>query len=67
MKELKGCLSPLERLKKEIEFRYRKRCYEKLTDNFILNRMEKNNYNIILEGIEQYRIEYIDKPNKDFH
>ena len=38
-----------------------------LTDNFILNRMEKNNYNIILEGIEQYRIEYIDKPNKDFH
>ena len=67
MKELKDCLSPLEKLKQEIELRYRKYCYEKLSHNFLLNRIEKNNYNIILQGIEDYRIEFVDKPNEGFN
>lgn len=66
MKKSKNFCSPIEKLKREIEFRHRKYCYEKLTHNFILSRYEKNNYNIIMKGIEDYRIEFVDKPNENF-
>lgn len=42
----------LENLKNEYEFRYRRMLYEKLHRNYLLNRFEKNNYNIIYKAIE---------------
>ena len=45
--------SPIDKLKEEIELRHRMYMYRKLQKQYILNRMEKNNYNIIMEAIEQ--------------
>lgn len=61
MKESKDYLTPIDKLKQEIEMRYRFHCYEKLHEQYLLNRFEKNNLNIIMKGIEDYRIEFIDK------
>lgn len=56
MKKSKDSLTPIDKLKEEIDLRYRFTCYRKLQDNFLMNRIEKNNYNIILEGIEQFKL-----------
>lgn len=57
MTESKDCLTPIDKLKVEIEFRYRILCYRKLYDNYVLNRMEKNNVNIMLKGMEDLRLD----------
>lgn len=56
MKESKDYLTPIEKLKEEIDLRYRMYCYRKLTHEFLLNRIEKNNYNIIMEGIADFSV-----------
>ena len=50
--------SPIDKLKEEIEFRHRIYLYKKAYEQYILNRMEKNNYNIIMEAIEQLNFEF---------
>lgn len=47
----------MENLKKEINLRYNIVQYKKLFKNYLLNRMEKNNVNIILEAIEQLKFD----------
>lgn len=47
----------MEKLKKEIDLRYRISQYHKLMKNYILNRMEKNNVDIIYEALIQFRQE----------
>lgn len=46
----------LENLKKEYEFRYRRISYEKLHRKYLLNRFEKNNYNIIYKAVEDLHV-----------
>ena len=57
MRESKDFLTPIEKLKQEIELRYRIKCYEKLHNLYLCNRMEKNNVNIIYKGIEDLTID----------
>lgn len=61
MKESKDSLTPINKLKDEIEIRYRIKCYEKLHNLYLCNRLEKNNVNVLIQGIEQYNIEQISK------
>lgn len=56
MKESKDSLTPIDKLKEEIDLRYRILSYRKLHHNFLLNRIEKNNYNIIMEGIADFSV-----------
>ena len=56
MKESKDSLTPIDKLKEEIDLRYRILSYRKLTHQFLLNRIEKNNYNIIMEGIADFSV-----------
>jgi hypothetical protein len=42
----------MQNLKKEIDFRYRVMRFKKLQKNFIYNRMEKNNVQIIYEALD---------------
>ena len=61
MKEYKNFLinqnkSPIEKLKEEIDLRYRIYQYKKLQREFLLNRIEKNNYNLIMKCIEDMNI-----------
>ena len=48
--------SPIEKLKEEIDLRYRIYQYKKLQREFLLNRIEKNNYNLIMKCIEDMNI-----------
>ena len=61
--QMKKEKSPIDKLKEEIELRHRMYMYRKLQKQYILNRMEKNNYNIIMEAIEQLNIDYKDYQN----
>ena len=48
--------SPIEKLKEEIDLRYRIYQYKKLQREFLLNRIEKNNYNLIMKCIEDMNV-----------
>ena len=45
----------MQKLKKEINIRYNIMRYKKLWRNFLYNRMEKNNVEIMYEGIIKVR------------
>lgn len=50
--------SPMDKLKEEINLRHRIYLYKKSYKQYILNRIEKNNYNIIMEAIEQINYDF---------
>ena len=50
--------SPIDKLKEEINLRHRIYLYKKSYEQYILNRIEKNNYNIIMEAIEQINYDF---------
>ena len=57
MKESKKSLIKcnIETLKAEIEMRYRFISFKKLHRNFLLNRIEKNNFNLFYETLEDMK------------
>ena len=60
MQEYNDCsISPIDRLKQEIELRHNILKYKKLHKNFLLNRIEKNNVNLLFEAIEDLKSETI--------
>ena len=60
MKQSKNYLiSPLDKLKQEICLRYRFVQYMKLHKNFLLNRIEKNNVQLLFETLEDLKSETI--------
>ena len=48
----------MDKLKEEINLRHRIYLYKKSYKQYILNRIEKNNYNIIMEAIEQINYDF---------
>lgn len=52
-------ISPIDSLKQEIEFRHNVVKYKKLHRNFLLNRIEKNNVNILFEALEDMKSQII--------
>lgn len=63
MNKSKNFLTPIDKLKQEIELRYRIKCYEKLHNLYLCNRIEKNNVNIIYKGIEDLTIDLNESKN----
>ena len=57
MKESKNSSikSNIDKLKDEIEMRYRFLSFKKLHHNFLLNRIEKNNFNLFYETLEDLK------------
>ena len=64
MKEYKNFLTPIDKLKQEIEIRYNMACYRKLHHNYLCNRIEKNNFNIMFKAAQDLSIDWGKKGYK---
>lgn len=57
----------MQRLKKEIDLRYRIMRYKKLMKHFLYNRFEKNNVEIIYTAIEKIKSSRLENTYLDFY
>lgn len=56
----------MQNLKNEITFRYNLIQYKKMIKQFVLNRIEKNNVNLIYKAIEELNIQLKPKKENEF-